>query len=89
MIARANDDGPTSGEAAGRLENTNRSDLHCDDDERAAQRRIALRASLARRGYVLHKLPDGSWLIARAEGACTLADLHEVEQFLRRVGGAH
>jgi hypothetical protein len=89
VIARKNDDGPILAGMAGRLEQAEKSGVHSVADERAAQRRARLHAALARRGYLLHKLASGMWLVARAEGACTLTDFHEVEQFLRRVGGVH
>ena len=54
----------------------------------AAERQASLRASLARRGYVLHKMPGNAWMICRWDRSCTLEDLQTVEQFLRRTEGA-
>lgn len=53
----------------------------------AAEKQARLRASLARRGYVLEKLPGNAWLICRWDRSCTLEDLQAVEQFLRRAEG--
>lgn len=61
---------------------------HHDSEVEVVKRRERLRAGLARRGFGLQQLPDGAWLVFRWDRSNTLDDLHMVEQFLKRAGGA-
>lgn len=49
---------------------------------------VTLQARLASRGYALHELSCGGYLVARHDGTAHLADLHGVACFLRGIGGS-
>ncbi len=51
------------------------------------KRHATIQAQLALKGFVLQELAEGGWLITRWDRIRWLADLGEVESFLRRVGG--
>lgn len=57
-------------------------------DDQAGKRQASLRAALGKRGFLMHSLPTGGFLIAKWDRWCDAADLNEVDKFLRRVGGA-
>lgn len=49
---------------------------------------VTMQARLALRGYALHELSCGGFLIGRHDTTAHCSDLHEVARFLRQIGGA-
>lgn len=64
---------------------TNNEILRDEDTERKAFATLAAR--LALRGYALHDLSCGGFLISRWDRTAHFSDLSGVRQFLQRIGG--
>jgi hypothetical protein len=58
--------------------------------DRDAEKQLAgIAARLARKGWTLHALRDGAYLVGRWGYTRQVADLRDLEAFLRQIGGAH
>jgi hypothetical protein len=64
------------------------SDHDSDDEQRdqAVQRQARVKAGLARRGFTLQQLIDGSFWVTRSGLSVTLDDWHAVERFIVKAG---
>ncbi len=83
-----NVEAPDSG-ATGQALGQNKTDDLIIGGEAALDKRFAtLSAHLALRGFALHRLTCGGYLIARWDQTAYLPDLRGVSCFLERVGGA-
>ena len=74
--------------SAGRIEEQGKQDASIighSADERKAQSTLA--AMLAMKGYSLHELAFGGFLIARWDGSVHCSDLGAVRRFYERLGG--
>ena len=59
----------------------------CAEDLAQRKEQARLGAHLARKGYSLHELAGGAFLIARWDRTAHCSDLRAVAGFLRRIGG--
>lgn len=84
----ANGEGPTAPTVAPRELTTEQNSVIVADLDAGRKNYTTLQARLALRGYALHELSCGGYLIGRHDTTAHCSDLGAVAQFLRRIGGA-
>lgn len=61
--------------------------MDADIDDHEAKRQARVKAGLAKRGFTLVALADGSWWVSRNGLFCSLIDWQAVEVWLRKATG--